>query len=146
MATLTFRAAVVDEKLAGRALTLWLKRVRKAGYRVRYLAAMEVQPRRAAETGFHVKHWHVLMCVYSGGALRGLRKAWHGGFAHTRLVRDEAGVAYVCKYIGKGDLAPRIRASGRFGEGPPAAWHKDAAAEQCGPSPPARVIPARGAP
>jgi len=95
----------------GKVVTLWLKRLRKAGHRFRYLLTFE-----AHKSGF--PHVHVVIHELSTEIRkRVLDASWRIGFAKFKLLPrgDEArAVRYVTKYIAKNGAA-RVRASIRYG-------------------------------
>lgn len=100
---------------AGRDLTLWFKRLRKAGAKFRYFAAAE-----AHKSG--VPHWHVFLLpdarlariLANERSHRWVAKKWGHGFVDVRPVTDPRGCWYVAKYLGK-DARTRVRASQNFG-------------------------------
>ena len=98
------------EPLAGRHLTLWLKRVRKnSGARLRYFAAAE--PHKDGHP-----HYHVLLHECGGVVTkRQLQSAWPLGFSNCKLSDTESSVWYVAKYLAKYKHA-RDRASARYGQ------------------------------
>lgn len=88
------------------------KRLRKAGYRFRYLCVHE-----AHETG--LVHFHVLVHEMTPDQLPKavLEEQWVCGHSHWRLVKtgEKRAVFYVCKYLAK-DEATRPRASLHYGK------------------------------
>lgn len=90
----------------------WLKRLRKAGHKVRYLAVTERH-----KSG--VPHWHLLL--HETDPLRPSRESeltgtWGLGFDSFRLVRTSQAAGYVAKYLSK-SLSARVRASQGYGNG-----------------------------
>jgi len=96
---------------AGREVTLYLKRLRKAsGSRLRYLLVAEQH-----KSG--LPHYHVLMHERAGCVKHAtLQGAWHLGFTHAKLLTDSQGARYVAKYLLKSS-GLRVRASLRYGNG-----------------------------
>lgn len=108
-----------------REIQLFLKRLRKAGYKLRYLCARE-----SHKSGF--AHFHMLLHEHvtskpltnrllSGNHKEGTASAfWHCGILHCRLVKTEGrlwdAAFYVCKYMGK-EVQTRIPASQKYGGG-----------------------------
>lgn len=89
-------------------LTLYWKRLRKAGARVRYLLVAE-----AHKSG--VPHYHALVHEYADPVLKkALRSHWLCGFTTFKLV-DVSAANYVTKYMVK-SMNARVRASVRYGE------------------------------
>lgn len=96
-------------KTSGEYLTKYWKRLRKAGWKLKYFAAPE----------FHkdgTPHWHAI--VYTEATKAALQIQWQSvGFSNCQLIRpDNLGerVRYVAKYITKGKIG-RVRASFRLG-------------------------------
>lgn len=94
----------------GREVTLWLKRLRKAGSVFRYMMVAE-----AHQTG--LPHYHLL--IHEQDVTRPVRKsglqgAWTSGFSHAKLVTTPAGATYATKYLVKSHMA-RVRASVAYG-------------------------------
>lgn len=87
----------------GRELQLYLKRIRKAGLSVRYLAVQEFGKR-----GTHREHWHMLLHCVGEPTRRQIEAAgkWDKGFFAWKLA-DRDAVRYVCKYVTKGNARPR---------------------------------------
>lgn len=118
---------------AGRYLTLWLKRLRKAGHKIRYLVAAE-----AHESG--VPHYHAILhelgepvrkcCMecrrkqaaglpWRSGQGCCWEASWPHGFTKFELVTsgdERRAVRYVTKYAAK-NVAARLRPSIRYGVG-----------------------------
>lgn len=96
----------------GRAVTLWLKRVRKqSGARIRTLVVAE-----AHESG--LPHYHCLIHeMNESEAVRYtvLTEQWTGGFSRFNLVTEPRKSVYLCKYLAK-SLAARVRASKGYGK------------------------------
>lgn len=94
----------------GSEVTRYLKRVRKAGFPLRYLLVAE-----AHKSGD--PHFHIL--IHEQGLnipKRELEAQWRIGFSHWRLVeRDSSAAVYVCKYLSK-DARTRVRASQSYGQ------------------------------
>lgn len=100
------------EAAAYRHVQLYFKRLRKAGYKFRYLAVMERGSINERE------HFHfVLHEIDKPIPKRVLENEWRS-FVHARLVREAGGVmraaGYLTKYLTKSDGA-RPRASARYG-------------------------------
>lgn len=96
----------------GKEVTRYLKRLRKSGARFRYLLVFE-----AHKDGF--PHCHLLLHE-AGEPVRKktLDLQWKYGFSRWKLVdREPSAAVYVCKYLAK-DALTRVRASGRYGQGP----------------------------
>lgn len=99
------------EKEGFRHVQLWLKRLRKAGHKVRYLAISERHKSGAP-------HWHILL--HESDPLKPIRESelsgsWGLGFDSYRLVRNARGAGYVSKYLSK-ELCARVRASQGYGD------------------------------
>lgn len=108
-----------------REIQLFLKRVRKAGHKIRYVAAKE-----SHKSGYC--HWHILIHeelgskpltnrLLSGNQKEGKASAyWHCGILHCRLVKTEGrlwdAAFYVCKYMKK-EKQTRTPASLNYGGG-----------------------------
>lgn len=100
-----------DEKFAVEAQTYYeyvdrfWKRLRKAGYRFRYLCVPEL----GEENGLF--HFHVLIHETTPHPTPKavLEAQWSAGLCHWRLVNtgDKRAVFYVCKYLGKDGAKPR---------------------------------------
>lgn len=99
---------------AQRQLTLYLKKVRKAGHKLRYLAVFELH-----KSG--LPHIHMLVHAITHIKYRDLERDWVGenGFFHAKLVDgNKQAAAYVCKYLFKEkSIVPRQRASVYYGAG-----------------------------
>lgn len=105
---------------ARRQFTLFLKRLRKLGCGLRYLAVFEAH----ADGRPHI---HCLLHAKVGSPLlwRHVDKAWIDGFHKTKLCGDSVGSArYVTKYLFKDGSKCRVRASIKYG-----AQRKDAATD-----------------
>lgn len=91
-------------------ITKYFKRLRKAGYKFRYLTVCE-----AHKDGY--LHIHVL--IHEGSTpipKRVLKEHWPYGFTDFRLTdRTKAAARYVAKYLSK-DARTRIRASQKYGQ------------------------------
>lgn len=109
--TARFSALVAEE---GKAVTLFLKRVRKAsGARLRYLLVAE-----AHQSG--LPHFHMLVHEWGLPVREALlSREWSEGFSKWRLAPAEnpREAGYLCKYLSK-DARARVRASLRYGRGP----------------------------
>lgn len=93
-----------------RAWQLGAKRLRKSGFRLRYVMVVETH-----KSG--VPHLHVLVHEQVGSAQitwRVLSALWAEGFSTWKLA-DATSATYVCKYLSKSVLG-RVRASTRYGE------------------------------
>lgn len=99
------------ERATGRAVTLWLKRVRKESKApFRYLLVVEKH-----KSG--LPHYHAL--IHEGSPDQPVRKAvlqgqWHAGFSAFKLADDKRALTYLTKYLTKEFLA-RVRASRNYG-------------------------------
>ena len=93
----------------GRELTLWLKRLRKAGASIRYLAVTE--PHKSG-----LPHLHLLVHETGEPVRKALmRQHWTAGFSQFKLVDDNQRAArYVCKYLLKSSRT-RVRGSVLYG-------------------------------
>lgn len=96
------------------------KRLRKAGAVVRHLTVVEPHTGRGASHG--MPHVHALIHDTGTDLLLGRRLVQHCwnplGHSKATLVSDEAidqSTWYICKYLTKGELLARIRASVRYG-------------------------------
>lgn len=88
--------------------TLYLKRVRKAGYKFRYMMVAEKH-----KDGF--PHLHALVHEVSAAIpKRALQERWKLGFTNCKLA-DKFQARYLAKYLAKEQLA-RVRASVRYGQ------------------------------
>lgn len=113
-----YHALSPDEQQAVEATVLYTlidrywKRLRKEGYRFRYLAVPEPH-----ENG--LIHFHVLVHEVTPQNVpkSALERQWDAGLSHFRLVQtgDKRAVWYVCKYLGKVGAKPR--ASLAYGQG-----------------------------
>lgn len=89
-------------------LTKYFKRLRKAGYTVRYLLVAEHH-----KDGF--PHAHALIHEPDGAVTkRALQAEWPFGFTNFKLVEDTAVAGYATKYLMK-EASARVRASLRYG-------------------------------
>lgn len=112
-------------------ITSYLKRLREAKGPLRYLCVTE-----AHKSGY--PHFHLLIHERCPGVLVSadeykplkdgkigvhdfafVRTQWESlwGFARYEKCRDENSAYYVCKYVSK-EMAGRVRASQKYGEGP----------------------------
>lgn len=92
-----------------REITLMFKRLRKAGYKFRYLSVLETH-----KSG--LPHYHLMIFERGTPVPKvDLEKNWSHGFSSFRLVNDQRGACYAAKYISKTNVA-RVRASVGFGE------------------------------
>lgn len=102
------------QNVVGEIVTRWLKRLRKAGHRFRYVITIE-----SHKSG--VPHLHMLLHEIAAPiAKRVLHASWLLGFSKFKLIArgDESrAVRYVTKYVAKNSAA-RIRASIRYGVEP----------------------------
>lgn len=123
----------------GREISLWLKRARKAAgreTRLRYFLAAEPH-----SDGF--PHAHILVHEVAGSiSYRELRSTWRIGFSSFSVVREPEKARHYCaKYITKGDLGARVRASLRYG-----AWRTATAGSPHSDSVMAQTMPPGGEP
>lgn len=98
------------QRIAGKRITLWLKRVRKnSGAVIRYLLVAERH-----KTG--LPHYHLLVHEMGGVVRhRHLADSWSYGFTNFKLVLGGRPASYVAKYLGKSHDA-RVRASLGYGQ------------------------------
>ena len=102
-------------RIANRAVTLWLKRLRRGGCAFRYCVVME--PHKSG-----VPHLHGIFTELDAGhplTERKMRNGWsENGFLNAKLIDLEEDLGrsskYVSKYLTKAMLA-RVRASERYG-------------------------------
>lgn len=93
-------------------ITKYLKRLRKAGFKFRYVVVAE-----AHKDGY--PHLHMLLHEVSAPIPKSrLQAEWPYGFTTFKLVKDRAATFYVAKYLAK-DARTRIRASLRYGQSVP---------------------------
>lgn len=93
---------------SGRHVAKYFKRLRKAGFQVRYLCVPE--PHR---DGF--PHWHGLVHDQAGTLTwEALTDEWTAGFSVVKIVRDANAMRYVTKYLAKANYG-RVRASKNYG-------------------------------
>lgn len=102
---------------AYREVTLWHKRMRKAGHKYRYLSVLEHH-----KSG--VPHFHLLVHEKETITKRQVQQTWDCGFSYCRLVQDDGNVEidgqmqravrYTIKYMSK-DWTTRQRASIMYG-------------------------------
>lgn len=104
---------------AGEQFTTYLKRVRKplqgeGPVRLRYLQVFEPHTKQLAG----LPHIHALVHEVAGDVTyRRIMERWTLGHCTAKLVSNELAAArYVSKYISKGELATRVRASQHYGE------------------------------
>lgn len=100
-----FRARCME---VGREVTLYLKRLRKHGAKIRYCLVFEAHKSGAP-------HCHVL--IHERGVPvrhKLLSEQWRLGFTKFNLVKDNRAAAYITKYLTKAAIA-RIRASENYG-------------------------------
>lgn len=96
-------------RATGVAITAYMKGLRKAGFKFRYICVPELH-----RDGF--PHWHGLVHDLRGDLTwKDLNHSWSSGFSVIKLVRDLAAIRYVTKYLAK-DMHGRVRASLRYGE------------------------------
>lgn len=94
---------------SGTYVTKFFKRLRRAGFALRYIAVPELH-----RDGF--PHWHGLVHDLRGDLLwKDLDASWSAGFSVCKLVKDAKAIRYVTKYLAK-DTRGRVRASLRYGE------------------------------
>ena len=107
-------------RVLGSEVTLYFKRLRKAGYQFRYLLVSEMHD--SADTSPDMRyrpHVHMLIHEVTGAdslTKRVIQAGWPHGFTHMKLVADR-GIEpawYISKYITKANDA-RIRASLEYG-------------------------------
>lgn len=99
------------EKEGFHELQLWLKRLRKSGVMLRYLAITE-----SHKSG--VPHWHMLIHERDPDKPvrhKDLAGSWPLGFDDYRLVANARAAGYVAKYLNK-SVSARVRASQRYGQ------------------------------
>ena len=135
----------------GAHVTLWLKRVRKAGAQFRYLMVAEAHDSERTVEGMRLRpHVHMLIHEQHHGAfcplpLKGiqdrstgawhefvpdgayLRQTWPLGFTRFEAARDTRSAVYLCKYLTKSSLV-RVRASQDYGT-PPEGWYASASSD-----------------
>lgn len=104
---------VAIESEAYREVSLWLKRLRKGGARVRFLCVTEKTPPSSYRDGVRVEnvnvglpHYHILIHETDGQERvqwKQLSAAnWPGGYVKFNVVDpDSPEVTYVCKYLSK---------------------------------------------
>lgn len=93
-----------------RELTLYFKRLRKTGARLRYLVVAE-----AHKSG--LPHYHLLIHEVDQDRQvkhKMLKDNWSLGFTKFNLVTDKNQAQYLCKYLAK-DARARVRASLQYG-------------------------------
>lgn len=96
----------------GKELTKYFKRLRKAGYRFRYVVVAE-----AHKDGY--PHVHCLVHEVSTPIPKErLQAEWPHGFTTFKLVKSISAASYVAKYLAK-DARTRIRASLLYGRSRP---------------------------
>lgn len=96
-------------KIIGKEMTKYFKRLRKAGYKFRYVMVAE-----AHKDGY--PHLHLLLHEISTPISKSrLQAEWPYGFSTFKLVKDDRASHYVAKYLAK-DARTRIRASQRYGQ------------------------------
>lgn len=94
---------------SGVSIAKYFKRLRRAGFELRYLCVPE--PHR---DGF--PHWHALVHDQRGDLnWETLSSQWRDGFSVVKLVRDAKALRYVTKYLHKANHG-RVRASLNYGE------------------------------
>lgn len=96
--------------VTGHHVTTYLKRLRKEGARLRYMAVAE-----AHKSG--LTHYHMLMHEVTADKPllhAAITKQWVAGFINAKLVHDQLGATYAAKYLAKTKLA-RVRASVGYG-------------------------------
>lgn len=94
-------------------ITLYLKRLRKAGAKIRFLMVAEAHKSGAP-------HYHLLIHetdVNDPVRYALLQKQWTLGFSQFKLVTETRQATYLCKYLGKTNAA-RVRASVGYGSRP----------------------------
>jgi hypothetical protein len=90
-------------------VTKMFKRLRKAGYKFRYMMVAE-----AHRDGY--PHIHLLIHEVSQPIpKREIERQWNYGFTKVKLVEDDGAARYVTKYLAK-DMLSRVRASLHYGE------------------------------
>lgn len=95
-------------RAAGWFVTNFFKRLRKAGFEVRYCVIAE--PHR---DGF--PHFHAIIHDQQGNlSWKDLTAQWSAGFSVFKLVRDAGAIRYITKYLAKGRYG-KIRASAGYG-------------------------------
>lgn len=95
-------------RASGWFVTTFMKRLRKAGFEVRYVFIAE--PHR---DGF--PHYHGLLHDQRGDLTwKMITAQWSAGFSVCKLVRDAGAIRYVTKYLAKGRYG-KIRASAKYG-------------------------------
>lgn len=90
-------------------VTKYFKRLRKAGYKFRYIVVTE-----AHKDGY--PHLHLLVHeLLTPITKRTLQSEWCYGFSTFKLVEDRRAAQYIAKYLAK-DARTRIRASQKYGQ------------------------------
>lgn len=106
---------LLRHKQIGKEITLFIKRIRKAGAPFRYLVVCEVHDGGGGADG--LPHYHLLIhekSIMSPMRKRMLQSQWRLGFSAFKLVDDPSQATYLAKYLSKSLLA-RVRASQRYG-------------------------------
>lgn len=94
---------------SGAAVTKYFKRLRKAGFEIRYVCIPELH-----RDGF--PHWHGLIHDLRGDLTWAAASSqWRDGYSVVKLVKDATAIRYVTKYLSKANFG-RVRASLGYGE------------------------------
>lgn len=96
-------------RIISKEMTKYFKRLRKAGYKFRYVLVAE-----SHKDGY--PHLHLLVHeVAKPIPKKRLQSEWTHGFTNFKLVNDFSAAHYVAKYLAK-DARTRIRASQEYGQ------------------------------
>lgn len=107
--TLTYREEISDRAVAMDDLKKFLKRLRRRGYEIPYVAVMEIQEERAKKYGADVIHFH--LATDERIEVKDLSEAW--GLGHVFVSKHDGELfkvaSYISKYVRKGFDDSRVR-------------------------------------
>lgn len=109
--TLTYREEISDRAVAMDDLKKFLKRLRRRGYEIPYVAVMEIQEERAKKYGADVIHFH--LATNERIEVKDLSEAW--GLGHVFVSKHDGELfkvaSYISKYVRKGFDDERVRSA-----------------------------------
>ena len=109
--TMTFADEIEDRDFAMDEMKKFIKRLRWRGYKLPYVAVMEVQEERAKKYGVDVIHFH--LATNERVKIEDLKKAWGKGYVFVSEHNGELFkvASYISKYVRKGFDDERVRSA-----------------------------------
>lgn len=111
--TMTFADEIEDRDFAMDEMKKFIKRLRWRGYKLPYVAVMEIQEKRSENYGVDVIHFH--LATSERVEIEDFRQAWGHGYV---FVSEHSGEifkvsSYISKYVRKGFDDARVRGRGK---------------------------------